>query len=166
MELETEGQFIKNSLSKNQKNFYPDIPYGELSFKYSFSNKLDFFTQLEFVSQHNLWDVTVEQLGLSYQNPYFTLKAGLMPLPLGFSYKNLKEFILPLHLYSLFIVNQMDTGLIFEIPLIKDHLSIEGSRFKGYLKRNSDNYYKPPEFAPLIFSLKSKGLHGADLSPG
>ena len=71
--------------------------------------------------------------------------------------KNLKEFILPLHLYSLFIVNQMDTGLIFEIPLIKDHLSIEGSRFKGYLKRNSDNYYKSPEFAPLIFSLNSKG---------
>ena len=159
IELETEGSFLKNLLSKNQKGFYPHIPYMELSFEYSFSPDLSFFTQLEFVSQQNLWGVAVEQVGLSYhsKNLPFNLKGGLLPLPLGYAYENLKAFSHPLYLYKLFISHLMDTGVILEVPIFKEFLTLKLSRFKGYLKRPSDNYYKTPEFAPLTLGAESLG---------
>lgn len=159
IELETEGGFLKNLLSKNQKGFYPHIPYMELSFEYSFSPALGFFTQLEFVSQQNLWGVAVEQVGLSYHSKIlpFNLKGGLLPLPLGYAYENLKVFSHPLYLYKLFIPHLMDTGVILEVPVFKESLVLKLSRFKGYLKRPSDNYYKTPEFAPLTLGVESLG---------
>lgn len=156
IELETEGRFIKNSLSKNKKGFYPYIPYITLSFEYDILFNLKFFTELEFGSNQNLWNINLEQLGLFYRSNKFDLKAGRIPVSLGYSYANSAIFVHPLNFYKPFMAYPMDIGLRLNIPLYKEYLNFSISRFKGHLKRTFDNYYKPPEFAPLTVSLKSK----------
>ena len=79
IELEAEGSLTKNLISKNQKSFYPDIPYIALSFEYDILSNLQFFTELEFGSKKNLWNMDLEQVGLFYRSNKFDLKAGLIP---------------------------------------------------------------------------------------
>lgn len=159
IELETEGILIKNLLSKNQKGFYPHIPSLDLSFEYNILSYLKFFTELGFSSKKNknLWNTKVEQVGLFYRSNILNIKAGLIPISLGYSYFNSKIFVHPLKFYRPFITNPMDTGLRLTVPLYKEYLTFAVSRFKGYSKRVFDNYYKSPEFAPLTVNLKSKG---------
>lgn len=158
IELEAEGSLTKNLISKNQKSFYPDIPYIALSFEYDILSNLQFFTELEFGSKKNLWNMDLEQVGLFYRSNKFDLKAGLIPISLGYSYANSNMFTKPLSFYKLLRDNPMDIGLRLTVPLYKEHLSFTISRFKGYLKRTFDNHYKSPEFAPLIVSFKGTGL--------
>ena len=157
IELEAEGGLIKKPLSKNQKGFYPDIPYIELSFEYNILSDLQFFTEMEFGSKQNLWETELEQVGLFYRSNRFDLKVGRIPVSLGYSYANSKLFVKPLSFYKLFRANPMDIGLRLDVPLYKEYLNLSISRFKGYLKRSFDNFYKPPEFAPMTISLKGKG---------
>ena len=155
IEMEVEGRFTKNSLSKNQKSFYPHIPYMELYFKYNIASNITFFTELE--SRKNLWGMEPRQAGLLYQSHAFDLKAGLLPFSLGYSYANSNVFTKTLGLYQLFRANPMDIGIHLTIPLYKKHLHFSISRFRGYLKRNFDNCCQTPAFAPLTVSLKGKG---------
>ena len=156
-ELEAEAQLLKNSLSRNQKDFSPHIPYAELSLKYSFSPDFYLFTQLEFASQKDLWSFDLEAAGLAFKTVWFQLKGGFMKLPLGYAFQNSERFAEPLYLSNLFTLNQRDWGLMLEAPLLNTPLKLTLSRFKGALKNNFSSDHRLPEFAPLIITLSASG---------
>ncbi len=157
--LESEGRLLKNKISKNQKSFYPSVPYTELGVQYSKNDRLVFFTNVEVESYNNEWQISFDELGASYSFESIPLfvKAGWFPLPLGYMEENINIFSQDLSIYQSLTRNQEDIGFVADLYIWKEILYLQVSRFGGWFYREWDDFYKAPESAPFITSLKSQG---------
>ena len=156
--LESEGRLLKNRISKNQKSFYPSLPYTELGFWYSKNENLIFFTNVEVESYNKEWQIGFDTLGASYSFESIPLfvKAGWFPLPLGYMEENINIFSQDLSIYQPLTRNQEDIGFVAHLYIWKEFLYLQVSHFGGWLYREWDDFYKAPESAPFIASLKSQ----------
>ena len=157
--LESEGRLLKNQISKNQKSFYPSVPYIELGVQISKNKKLIFFTNVEVEFYNKEWQISFDELGASYSFesvPLF-VKAGWFPLPLGYMEENINIFSRDLSIYRSLTRNQEDIGFMADLYIWEEALYLQVSRFGGWFYREWDDFYKAPESAPFIASLKSQG---------
>ena len=157
--LESEGRISKNQISKNQKGFSPYIPYIECGLHYSRGDNLNFLISLEAESYKNIWDIGLDEFYVSYTFDLIplSLKAGWLPLSVGYKELNDKTFSQDLSFYNIFSPSQEDVGLVAELYIWRKILSLQISRFGGWMHRKSDHSYQAPELAPFIISAHSQG---------
>ena len=157
--LESEGQLSKNKISKNQKEFYPHLPYAEFGFGYSKNDNLNFFINFEAESYENEWQIGLDEFYLSYafETVPISIKSGWLILPLGYMDQNSNVFSQDLSLYGPLTYSQEDIGLVTDIYIWREFLSLQAGVFGGWTNRPSDNFYKAPDSIPFMISLKSHG---------
>ena len=155
----SEGKILKNQISKNQKEIYPYIPYTEFGFLYSKTKNLEFFVNIAATSDKNEWEMGLSEINLSYKFKNFPLNvtAGLFPLPLGYMDQNSNVFAQDLSLYGSLVQNPEDIGLLSEIYLWEEKLTLQLSVFGGFSSKDFENVYKYPKSNPFVVSLKSHG---------
>ena len=158
--LESEGRLSKNQISKNQNELYPYIPYTDLGFHYSKNDNLNFLINLGAESYKNDWQMGLGEFSFSYTFEIvpLSMKAGWLPLPLGYKEKNANVFSQDLYLYSFLTLNHEDIGLMADVYIWKNILSLQVSYFRSWSYRESDDSYKAPESTPFIVSVKSRGF--------
>ncbi len=158
--LESEGQLSKNKISKNQKEFYPHVPYTEIGFRYSKNDRLNFFINLEAESYRNEWQIGLDEFNLSYvfNTLPMSVQAGWLILPLGYMDKNANIFSQDLSLYGALTHSQEDIGFVADVYIWKEFLNLQAGIFGGWTDRKSDDFYKAPDSVPFIVSLKSRGF--------
>ena len=159
-QLNNEIRLSKNLTSRNQKDFYGDIPYTEISLYYS-RLPMDFLMEVELASQGQ-WEILVSEISLSYTFKKWPIKVqtGWLPLPLGYWIENTDVFLRDLSLHHSLAKNREDAGLTMQMDLWKKYLYLQMSYFGGYVKREWDNFHRVPDFAPLIVSLKTQVSFG------
>ena len=158
--MESEGRISKNQISRNQKEWHPYIPYTEMGLLYSKDNNLKIFINGEMESYKNTWQIGLDEFSLSYDFEVipFHVKAGWLPLPIGYRDENNHLFSQDLSCYNILAWSQEDMGAIADLYIWKKFLSLSASYFGGWLYREQDDSYRAPESAPFIISMKSQGF--------
>ena len=158
--LNNEIRLSQNKVSRNQKKTYPSIPYTALSLDYS-QLPLNFFMEWEFFPQ-NEQIIRVSEINLSYTFKSFPiqLQTGWLPLPLGYWPEHTNLFLRDLSLHQALAENGEDVGMTLQADLWKKHLYLQVSGFGGYVKREEEDFYRAPDFSPLIVSLKTQNSVG------
>ena len=158
--LTNEVRLSQNLVSRNQKKPYPSIPYTALSLDYS-QLPVDFFMEWEFFPKSEQI-IRVSEINLSYtfKNFPIQLQTGWLPLPLGYWAEHTNLFLRDLSLHQALSENGEDVGVTLRADLWKKHLYLQVSGFGGYVKREEEDFYRAPDFSPLIVSLKAQNSFG------
>ncbi len=159
IQLSGEVRLSQNQISKTQTGLYPYIPYTELEFHYSKNENLDLLINFEVESQNEDWSISVDEFSFSYsfKDIPVNVKAGWLPVPLGYMDVNTNVFSRDLSFYDSISHSREDIGITVGINLLQSALSFQVDRLGGWSYREWDNSYNQPESAPVAVSLKSQG---------
>ena len=121
---------------------------------------MNFFINLEAESYENEWEISLDEFYLSYafETVPISIKSGWLILPLGYMDQNNNVFSRDLSLYGALTHSQEDIGLVADVYIWQEFLSLQAGVFGGWTDRPSDDFYKAPDSIPFMISLKSHGF--------
>ena len=158
MSIKSEARVIKNKIDKNNRKWYPLIPYTEVALNYK-TNKHRFLLELSAEQETQGWSLGFGEISATYSFHFIPLevKGGYLPLPLGYRKQNQYLFSREFSFYPVLEAKTEDLALTANFKTIKDFLTLQGTVFGGWAYRPSDKLSKPPDSLPFIISLKSEG---------
>ena len=166
LQFKSEGRISKNKIDKNNRGFYPFLPYAEIEFQYDKDKNTQLLLEISAEQRKHILSMGLEELRFSYAWTLIPVKLsmGYLPIPLGYREKNKYVFSREFSFYPVLETKREDIALTTQLILKKydKHsspvgVSLQGSVWGGWSKRSSDKTYKPPDKVPFIISLKGQG---------